>query len=125
MTKRCILFSEQQLPILRQRPNLIVHHQFQIIYMSTDFIQERSDRVVISNRTLAHVGNLVRFLARINHIIHLLRHNRDVARYRTYQAARLLRQFRIFLIAEGLFQTGQVLQQDSLVTDDNRDDMVQ
>ena len=81
---------------------------------------------MVSDRLFPHIGQAVRFLAGLYHLIHFLGHGTDMSGYLTNQATGLFRHIAEFrVVAECLFQLRYIIQQYALVTNGYRDDMIQ
>ena len=72
------LLQEQQFAVLRQGPHLVVDDQFQLVDMITDLVQQRSHRIVISDRLGTFAAEPVGHLPSIHQVVDLRLDGRDV-----------------------------------------------
>ena len=81
---------------------------------------------MIGNGTHTHIGQAIRPLTGLHHLIHLLGHRTDMGGDLPHQPTRLLRHVaEIRLLSKSLLQLGNVVEQQALVVHGDGDDVVE
>ena len=66
------LSQEEQLSVLRQDPDLIVHDELQLVDVAADLLDHRCHVVVVGDGSIPLALDLVGLLPLVRHLLHLL-----------------------------------------------------